>query len=212
MKENLGKYLEFHSTPPSPVLKELYRQTHLKTVYPRMISGHVQGKFLSLISKMIKPERILEVGAFTGYSAIELASGLQQAGKLVTIEANEEFEPFILDFVSRAGLENKIELIIGDAKTVIPKLEGLFDLIFLDADKVGYPAYYPLLKNKLKPGGFLLADNVLWGMKVLDSVSADQETQAIKEFNKLVASDEDVEQVILPLRDGLMIIRKLIQD
>ncbi|MBS4061346.1 MAG: class I SAM-dependent methyltransferase [Bacteroidetes bacterium] len=210
MSQKLEKYLELHTTPPTKVLKELYRQTHLKTVYPRMISGHVQGRFLGLISQMINPERILEVGTFTGYSAIELAGGLKNGGKLITIEANEEFESLILDFVKKAGFEKQIELVIGDAKTIIPALDGTFDLIFLDADKAGYPGYYPMLKEKLRSGGFLIADNVLWGMKVLAEESTDQETLAIIAFNKLIADDKDVEQVILPMRDGLMIVRKLV--
>ncbi|MDP2237405.1 MAG: O-methyltransferase [Bacteroidales bacterium] len=210
MNQKLEKYLELHTTPPSKILQELYRQTHLRTVYPRMISGHVQGKFLALISKMINPDRILEVGTFTAYSAIELAGGLKAGGKLITIEANEEFESLILDFVKKAGFESQIELVVGDAKNIIPALDGTFDLIFLDADKAGYPGYYPMLKEKLRPGGFLIADNVLWGMKVLSEESSDQETLAINAFNKLVADDKDVEQVILPMRDGLMIVRKLV--
>lgn len=209
MSQKLNRYIERHSTPPSPVLRELYRQTWLQTLAPRMASGPIQGKFLEMISQMIQPQRILEVGTFTGYSAISLAAGLKKGGKLTTIEHNEELAPLINEYIHKAGMQHQIELIVGNAKTIIPTLNELFDLIFLDADKEAYPIYYPMLIEKLKTGGFLIADNVLWGMKVIDSAANDGETTAIRLFNQMVANDNCVESVILPLRDGLTLIRKL---
>ncbi len=204
----LDDYLEQHSTPPDALQQELIRATHLKTMLPRMLSGPVQGKFLELIAGLAQAERILEIGTFTGYSALSLAKGLAPGGKLITIEKNEEYAEIIHDFIARAGFEDRIELILGDALEVIPKLEGYFDLVFMDADKESYPSYYDLVIEKLKTGGLLLADNVLWNGKVLDPEVQDVETKAIRAFNHKVVEDQRVEQVLLPLRDGLMFIRK----
>ncbi|PKP53642.1 MAG: methyltransferase [Bacteroidetes bacterium HGW-Bacteroidetes-1] len=209
MNEQLSQYLDRHSTPPSEVLKELYRQTYLRTVYPRMASGPLQGKFLEFITHMIKPDKILEIGTFTGYSAISLCAGLSKTGTVTSIENNEELEPLIRQFFFKSGLMDRIDLIIGDAKEIIPTLNEEYDLIFLDAGKDAYPLYYPMLIKKLKLGGFLLADNVLWGMKVLDEKANDSETLGIQTFNRMVAEDVNVEQVMLPLRDGLFLIRKI---
>lgn len=208
MNSPLENYLLKINSPAGKVLDEIQRQAHLKTIYPRQLSGPLQGKLLEMISLMIKPERILEIGTFTGYSAICLAKGLSQTGQLVTIEADEELEEMIRTNLEAAGESQHVQLLIGKALDILPMLEGSFDLIFLDADKVNYPTYYPLLRDLLSPGGFLLADNVLWNMKVVDDSMRDFETEAIRSFNQLVAQDDMVMQLLLPIRDGLFIIKK----
>lgn len=205
----LEDYLEKHSTKPSDLLIEMTRLTNLRTRFPRMLSGHIQGKFLEMVSKMIKPKRILEIGTFTGYSAISLVEGLAEDGKLITIEYDEEYEDLIRYFIDKSGFGDKIQLLIGDAKQVIPSIDETFDLVFIDADKYGYSDYYEQVMEKLCQGGIILVDNVLWSGKVIKTGSKDTETAAIIKFNKKVANDPRVEQVLLPLRDGLMIIRKL---
>ncbi len=206
----IEKYIEDHTTPESELLKELNRQTHLRTFYPRMLSGNVQGKFLEMICWMIQPERVLEIGTFTGYSAIVMAQGLPKDGLIYTIEVNEEMETFIHEYISKSGLERKIKLLMGDALKIIPTLEEEFDLVFIDADKEQYVDYYKLAKTKLKKGGFIIADNVLWSGKVLEKSSkTDKETQGIVEFNEFVKNDPEVEQVMISIRDGLMLIRKV---
>lgn len=208
MNSPLDNYLIQMSSEESPLLSQIYRYTHLTTIYPRQLSGPVQGKFLEMISLMLRPQRILEVGTFTAYSTLCLLKGLDPKGVLLTIEADEELESTIRRHLRMAGEENRVQLIIGKALEVLPTLDGSFDLIFLDADKVNYPAYYPLLRNKLQQGGFLLVDNVLWNGKVIDPTQNDAETRAIRDFSRIVAEDTLVSQVILPLRDGLSIIRK----
>jgi len=208
INEELEAYLQAHSTAADAVLQELYRKTNLISIYPRMLSGELQGKFLEMICQMLKPERVLEIGTFTGYSAISMARGLPSGGLLTTIEANEELEDVILKFLNKANVAEKVRLIIGDAKQVVPELDEQFDLVFIDADKASYPLYYSLVFEKVKPGGFILADNVLWAGKVADPNQNDFETNAIRQFNDLIAQDERVEQVMLPLRDGLLLIRK----
>ncbi len=204
----LEKYIEDFTSNESELLYILNRETNLKTTMPRMLSGKVQGKFLEMVSLMIKPKRILEIGTFTGYSAICLAKGLTEDGKIYTLESNEELEYIIRKYISKAQLSNKIELIIGDALTEIPKLTDFFDLVFIDADKEEYIKYYNLAKSKLKPNGFILVDNVLWGGKVFNTKNPNKETKAIQAFNNYVNKDADVEQVMIPLRDGLLLIRK----
>jgi len=209
LEKNIEKYIEDHTTDEDDVLKSLNRATNLKTYYPNMLSGSVQGKFLEMVSHMINPEKILEIGTFTGYSAIALAKGLTQNGKLITLEVNEEMESFIREFIEKAGMEDKIQLIIGDALDIIPGLSNELDLVFIDADKEQYVDYYEVVLGKLKTGGFILVDNVLWGGKVLESDSkSDKETRGIKAFNEHVKNDKRVEQVMLSIRDGLMLIRK----
>ncbi len=205
--KNINHYCEQHTSPPSEVLRQLERVTHLKTLAPQMASGHLQGQLFTFLSQMIQPKAILEVGTFTGYAAICFAKGLQEDGILHTIEANEEFEYIIRDFVKRAELEDKINLHIGDAKAIIPTLEMQFDLIFLDAAKREYAHYYDLLFDKLKPGGFLLVDNVLWDGKVVNE-KKDTDTRVLDEFNKKVQADDRVKNVLLPIRDGIMMVRK----
>lgn len=202
-------YLETHTTPEIEVLKELNRQTHLRTFYPRMLSGHIQGKFLEMVCHMIQPKRVLEIGTFSGYSAIAMAKGLKDEALIYTIEVNEEMEPFILEFITKSGMENMIRLKMGNALEIIPTLDEVFDLVFIDADKEQYVEYYNLAKGKLRPGGFIIADNVIWSGKVLDkSPKTDKETQGIIAFNEFVKKDLEVEQVMLSIRDGLLLIRK----
>ena len=204
------QYIDNHTTPEDTVMKELNRSTHLKTYYPNMLSGNVQGKFLEMISQMIRPKRILEVGTFTAYSAIAMAKGLAEDGKLITLEVNEEMEGFINEFIKKAGMTDKIELIIGNALEIIPELNETFDLVFIDADKEQYVGYYELAFPKLRKGGFIVADNVLWGGRALeDDSKSDKETMGIKTFTRKVKNDPRVEQVILSVRDGLMLIRKV---
>lgn len=206
--KKINRYCEAHTTPPSNVLYELERATHLKTLAPQMASGTVQGKLFSFLSQMIRPQTILEIGTFTGYAAICLAEGLQEDGMLHTIEANEEFEYIIRNFVKRANLENKIQLHIGDAKKIIPTIDLQFDLIFLDAAKREYAVYYDLIFDQLKSGGYMLVDNVLWDGKVANE-KKDTDTRILDEFNKKVQADERVENVLIPMRDGIMLIRKI---
>lgn len=208
MKSAIDQYIERWSSPPSTVLQELYRETWLRTLYPRMASGQLQGKLLAFICQMMQAKSVLEIGTFTGYATIAMAEVMPSDGTIITIEADEELEPMIRKYIQKAGVEAKVQLMIGDATTIIPVLTEQFDLIFLDANKSAYPAYYEPLKAILRSGGFLIADNVLWGGKVADEHANDQDTKAIRAFNELAANDEEMEQLILPLRDGLNIIRK----
>lgn len=204
------QYAESFSTPEDEVLQEMRRYAWLKTVHPRMISGPLLGRFLEFLSRMIRPLKILEIGTFTGYSAICLARGLREGGKLTTIEINDELRDASIGFFKKAGLDDRIELLNGDALKIIPELKDTFDLIFIDGEKEDYPACYPLAMAKLEMNGFILADNVLWEGKVLDpDIAADPATRAIIHFNELVRKDPSSENVLLPLRDGLMMIRKL---
>ncbi|TFH26002.1 MAG: O-methyltransferase [Bacteroidia bacterium] len=207
--ELLDRYLLEHSSQEDPVLKELARHTYLNEVHPRMLSGHILGSFLTLFSKILSPERILEIGTYTGYSAICLARGLREGGRLITIEINDELRETSLEFFSKAGLKDQIDLINGDALEVIPSLTGSFDLVFMDAHKDDYPAYYDLVIEKVRLGGYILADNVLWGGKVLDNPLPDATTRIIDQFNQMVNDDPRVENLLLPLRDGVMLIKKL---
>ena len=206
--ENILRYSENHTSDEDPVLEELFRSTHLKTVHPQMISGKVQGQFLTFLSQMIQPGRILEIGTFTGYSAYCLSKGLAEGGKLITIEINEELEGMIRKFFREAGIEDRTELLVGDALEIIPKIEESFDLIFLDANKEHYPDYYDICISKLNPGGYLVADNVLWGGKVAEVPLSDLSSLKLHEFNTLVQEDQRVSNVFLTIRDGLMLVRK----
>jgi len=206
---NIEEYILNHSDSEDPVLAELNRETNLKILRPRMLSGHLQGKILEMISKMIHPKKILELGTYTGYSAICLAKGLKENGILHTIEINDELEEFILKYLRKAGLEEKVKLHFGDARRIVPELNASFDLAFIDADKREYLEYYNTIFEYVKPGGFILADNVLWSGKVIELESPDDEyTKGIFEFNEFIKNDDRVEKVILPLRDGLTLIRK----
>jgi predicted O-methyltransferase YrrM len=208
MNDNLEKYLFDHSSPEDPVLDELYRQTHVRFVNPNRISGHLQGRLLEMISKMIQPENILEIGTFTGYSAICLAKGLRPGGKLITIELNDELTTFAGSYFEKSGLSSSIEQRTGNALDIIPQLDILFDLVFIDADKREYVDYYRVLFDIVKSGGFILADNVLWGGKALDKNTRDPQAKGIIDFNEMIRKQNDIERLILPLRDGLLIVRK----
>lgn len=203
----IEEYARLHTEKEPDLLQQLNRETHAKVLYPRMLSGHLQGRFLSMISKMIRPKYILEIGTYTGYSALCLAEGLQSEGKLVTIDINEELESMCRRYFSQSPYHQQIELRIGDAKVIIPQLTYPFDLVFIDADKENYLFYYELLMPKLHSGAFILADNVLWSGKVLDSEYKDKETQSLREFNTHILNDTRVEKLLLPIRDGVMLIR-----
>ncbi|OFY84200.1 MAG: methyltransferase [Bacteroidetes bacterium RIFCSPLOWO2_12_FULL_35_15] len=209
LDEKIEQYALAHSQPESEVLKKLNRETYAKILMPRMLSGHMQGNLLSMLSKMIQPKHILEIGTYTGYSAICLVQGLQNEGKLHTIDINEELEKMVRSFFNEAGLTDKIDYHIGNALKIIPHLNETFDLVFIDADKKNYTAYYDLVFDKVRSGGYIIADNVLWSGKVLDAKDKmDADTKAIDFFNKKVHSDNRVEHMLLPVRDGLMIARK----
>ena len=222
----LSEYIEQHSSPESPVLKQITRSTHLEVINPRMLSGHVQGRVLSMISQMIQPKRILELGTFTGYSALCLAEGLTEDGRLITIEHNDEMEDSIRRNLALSPLGEKIDLVIGDAKETMRRLGDkargdkargerredkgaeLFDLVFIDADKKEYCDYLDLVLPLMREGGWILADNTLWDGHIIESAyDKDKQTVALRAFNDKVMQDERLEKVILPLRDGLTIIR-----
>lgn len=208
--KEITQYVENHSTREDPILKELARDTYIKILHPQMLSGHLQGKFLEFISYMVQPEYILEIGTFTGYSAICLAKGLRNTGKLITIEKNDELAGFPVKYFRKAGISEKVELIIGDALNIIPTLDYKFDMVFIDAEKKDYVKYYTQIIEKVKPGGYILADNVLWYGRVIDNPKTyDKETEGIIAFNKLINDDTRVENMILPIRDGIMLIRKI---
>ena len=212
----LAEYIEQHSSPESDALRKITRSTHLELINPRMLSGHVQGRVLSMISQMIQPKRILELGTFTGYSALCLAEGLTENGKLLSIEHNDELEDMIRRNLALSPLGEKIELVIGDAKEELRRLGErreakdtvLFDLAFIDADKKEYSDYLDLVLPLMRPGGWILADNTLWDGHIIDpAYDKDKQTLALRAFNDKVAADNRLEKVILPLRDGLTIIR-----
>ena len=206
----ISEYIEQHSSPESEVLQQITRSTHLEVINPRMLSGHVQGRVLSMLSQMIQPQNILELGTFTGYSALCLAEGLAEGGRLITIEHNDEMEDSIRRNLALSPLGDKIELVIGDAKEWLAQQEkgAGFDLVFIDADKKEYSDYLDLVLPLMRDGGWILADNTLWdGHIVEEAYDKDRQTVALRTFNDKVANDERLEKVILPLRDGLTIIR-----
>jgi predicted O-methyltransferase YrrM len=208
--DRLEQYILDHTSPEDPVLAELNRETWVRTVHPQMLAGHMQGKLLEMISCMIRPERILEIGTFTGYSSICLAKGLAEGGKLITIERDDEITAIAKQYISRSGLAGSITLLTGDARDIIPDLEDQYNLVYLDAEKDEYLDYYELVLPKVTAGGFILADNVLWGGKVIEEPeSGDHFTGGILAFNEHIRLDKRVEQVILPVRDGIMLIKKL---
>ena len=208
LPENIQKYISDISQSESPILKELNRYTNSKVILPRMLSGHVQGRFLSMISKLVNPEIIVEVGTYTGYSCLCLAEGLKKNGKIITIEKDEEFASIAKKFFDRSKYKEKISLLIEDATTAIENISEKIDLVFIDADKANYSKYYDMLFPKLKIGGLIVADNVLWSGKVTEDVS-DNETQSIKNFNTKVKNDERVENLIVGIRDGIMVCQKI---
>jgi caffeoyl-CoA O-methyltransferase len=209
MEKNLDKYIRDHSTPEDKVLEDLYRQTNLYVVNPNMASGHMQGMMLEMISYMIQPTRILEIGTYTGYSAICLSRGLKSGGQLHTIEINDELHDMSSRYFALAGVADKVTLHTGRAQDVVPSLDYSFDLVFIDGDKREYSEYYDLVFEKVRKGGFIIADNVLWGGKIEDEdAMKDPQTKGVVTFNEMIRRDHRVEKIVLPLRDGIMIIRK----
>ena len=208
--EASDRYIREHSSGQTEALAWIERQTNIRTNHARMLSGAVQGRFLTMLTEMIRPARVLEIGTFTGYSAVCIAYGLPEDGHLDTLEINDELEDLILEGFDRAGVNDKISLLIGDAKKTLERLKsGQYDMVYIDANKREYPEYYDLVFDMVRPGGYILADNVLWDGKVwLNPLPQDKQTQGIAAFNSIVARDPRVESVILPVRDGLNLIRK----
>lgn len=205
----LEAYAQAHTTPENDSWAELSRETWLNKLYPRMLSGHLQGAFLSMISQMINPSRILEIGTFTGYSALALAKGLRKSGLLFTIDINQENETLALKHFAADGISQKVKMIIGNALEIIPTLKEKWDLVFIDADKINYSNYFDLVIDAVVSGGWIIADNVLWSGKVLvETDLKDEDTLAIKAFNNKIQADDRVENMLLPFRDGLMLVRK----
>lgn len=204
----LSEYSEVHTSTESDLLRRISRDTRASVMMPRMLSGHLQGRFLSMVSKMIAPKNILEIGTYTGYSAICLTEGLTQGGKLITLDINEELEAKVRGYFHEAGVENVIDYRIGNALEIIPNLREKFELVFIDADKENYSKYFDLVIDRVPAGGYLVADNVLWSGKVLND-HPDKDTQAILEFNAKVQADERVENMLVPIRDGIMMMRRL---
>lgn len=208
--DNLKKitaYCEAHTTSPLPELQELERETHLRTLSPQMISGRLQGQLLTLLCALARPKTALEIGTFTGYASICIARGLAEGGTLHTIEVNPELVPISRKYFEKTGLGHKIRQHVGDAREIIPTLDTSFDLVYIDAAKLDYALFYHLVFDKVNPGGLILADNVLWGGKVV-SKTTDADTLAMNAFNKMVRDDGRVENLMLPLRDGLLVARK----
>lgn len=208
LPEEIDDYIVSHSEKEPLLLHQLNRETNQKVLQPRMISGHYQGRVLSLLSKIIMPESILEIGTYTGYSALCLAEGLREGGLLHTIDINEELFDFQKKYFDESGFGSQIRQYLGDATEIIPQIDSKFDLVFIDADKPNYPKYFKTIIEKMNPGGVILTDNVLWSGKVVEKVKEDDEsTKALLEYNKILAEDERLETVILPIRDGLTISR-----
>ena len=207
--EKLDDYILAHTEPEPDYLYRLWRATYIHTIHGRMSSGHLQGRLLKMLVKMIKPKNILEIGTFSGYSALSMAEGLDEGGRLYTFEINDEMEDFTRPWIEGSPWADKIEFIIGDALVEAPKLGIEFDMAFMDGDKRTYRDCYEMVMSTLKPGGFILADNTLWDGHVVDhAYDNDRQTKGIETFNDYIARDQRVEQVILPLRDGLTLIRK----
>lgn len=208
--EELDNYVVNHSEDEPELLKELTRETYQKILQPRMLSGHYQGRLLSMISKLTHPKNILEIGTYTGYSALCLAEGMQRDGELHTIDINEELLDFQRSYFDKSPYGKQIFQHLGNALEIIPSLNKTFDLIFIDADKDNYPAYFNVIIDKLNPGGIILSDNVLWSGKVIEPIKEDDfSTKALLEYNTLLKIDKRIETIILPIRDGLTISRKI---
>ena len=210
LPNSIDRYSADFTSKEHPVLHELYRETHLTQTMPQMVSGHMQGAILQLFVHMTQPARILEIGTFTGYSAIAMALAMQEGGELHTIEYDDKYKEIIEQYVQKAGVQDKITLHFGSGLEVIPQLEGAFDMVFIDADKINYSAYYDLIFNQVPVGGYLIADNVLWSGKVTeDERQFDKDTRALHVYNKKIARDPRVKHILLPLRDGLMVAQKI---
>ena len=210
MDAELEQYILAHSEPEGEVLAELSRATHLNVLRPRMLSGNLQGQFLKMICRMIGARRVLEIGTYTGYAAISMAAGLEKGGVLHTIDVNDELDDFTRQYIEKSGLQERIVFHVGDACKIIPTLDEMFDLVFIDADKREYSEYYRLVFDKVRSGGMIIADDVLWDGKVADpQVKLDAQTKGILNFNEMVQADSRVENILLPVRHGLMIVRKV---
>ena len=209
--EKILTYCEAHTSNEDDLLLKITRETQAKVMMPRMISGHLQGKMLELFTKMQRPQTILEIGTYTGYSGICMARGLGKEGKLITLDINDELETMVRGFFEESGLADQIDYRLGNALEIIPTLEGPFDMVFIDADKINYAKYFDLVIDKTSPGGIILADNVLWSGKVLveKGKKIDKDTQAILDFNTRIQNDPRVENALLPIRDGVMMARKI---
>lgn len=208
IEERVEEYSMLHTTEESELLNKIDRETHLEVLRPRMLSGHFQGRILSMLSKMISPYRILEIGTYTGYSAICLAEGLTEDGKLYTIDINEELEDRVRQYFLESNYNQQIDLIIGDALNLIPRLNESWDIVFIDADKKNYTKYFNMVVASVKSGGYIIADNVLWSGKVVEKDHLDEDTLALRVFNDTLSKDPRFEVVLLPVRDGLLIARK----
>lgn len=206
--QGLADYANAHSTVASSLLQRIERETHLEVLQPRMLSGPFQGRLLSLISKLVQPGRILEIGTYTGYSALCLAEGLTKEGKLVTLDVNEELHKRVQGYFNASDYSEQIDYRIGDALDLIPALNETWDLVFIDADKKNYLNYYDLVVDRVRSGGLILADNVLWSGKVIDEKAQDKETVLLRQYNERINHDERVENILLPIRDGIMVARK----
>jgi caffeoyl-CoA O-methyltransferase len=209
ISQEIDEYVCSHSSPENDLLQKINRETHLEVLQPRMLSGHFQGRVLSLFSNMLRPERILEIGTYTGYSALCLAEGLTEKGKLFTIDVNEELEKRVRNYFSQSVYAHKIDYKIGHALSIITELNESWDLVFIDADKQNYIAYYQLVFSTVKVGGYIIADNVLWSGKVVESDQNDKDTQLLRQYNQMLFEDDRVEVVVLPIRDGLSVARKI---
>lgn len=208
--KEIEAYAEDFTREEGQLLAELNRETYAKVMTPRMLSGHLQGQVLRMFSQMIGPKNILEIGTYTGYSALCMVDGLQEGGVLITIDVNEELHDMILRYFQKSGSADQIDSRIGNAIDIIPELDMMFDLVFIDADKENYPNYFDLVIDKVTAGGYIIADNVLWSGKVLeDDSKLDKDTLALKEYVRKLKADPRVETVLLPVRDGLLIARKL---
>lgn len=208
LEKDVQAYAEAHSSPENELLQKINRDTHAYVLMPRMLSGHLQGRLLAMLSHMCKPMAVLEIGTYTGYATLCMAEGLAPQGELHTIDINEELEARVRGYFEKSPRAGQIHYHIGNALEVIPRLQLQWDLVFIDADKRNYAAYYHLLIDKMAAGGILIADNVLWSGKVVKATAQDKDTEALREFNRMVQEDDRVENVLLPVRDGLMIIRK----
>lgn len=207
--DDIQSYANLHTEEESPLLRQINRETHLHVLKPRMLSGHLQGRLLAFLSHLIRPDHILEIGTYTGYSALCLAEGLTKEGKLITIDSNAELEPRVKAYIDKSGFGHQIEMKVGNALDILPTLTDTWDLVFIDADKENYLNYYNLVVENVRPGGLIIADNVLWSGKVIDEKATDIDTQMIRKFNEQVHLDPRVSNVLLPVRDGLMVLRKL---
>lgn len=208
LSADIEQYVELHTSPEPELLKLINRETYLEVLQPRMLSGHVQGRLLSLISKMVRPRNVLEIGTYTGYSALCLAEGLHVDGKLITIDVNEELRERVQGYFNDSDFKDQIDYRIGDAMELIPTLDCTWDLVFIDADKKNYLNYYNLVIENMNPGGIILADNILWSGKVLDPEAKDRETELLRKYNQVIHEDPRVENILLPIRDGIMVARK----